>query len=248
MFTSCEDRYVTNLKKQVKIANASCPINYGIGGDLLSMKYDEKGNQVLMYFSVNEDIAGGIFLKENQENVKKQLRLSFSNNEAKQIVKDIVNAKSGITAIYKTPSTGKTVKISLSYDELKDIKDNSMSQDEINRMMIQNKVAVDNARCPFQSDEGMITAKVAIVDDYIIYYYQLDEEIYDIKEMKRNQEIVKQTMADELKKMRKDPTMQRELRLITSLGMGYQYRYFGDKSKDYVDIIFIPEELRKYLR
>ena len=65
VFTSCEDRYVTNLKKQVKIANASCPINYGIGGDLLSMKYDEKGNQVLMYFSVNEDIAGGIFLLED---------------------------------------------------------------------------------------------------------------------------------------------------------------------------------------
>lgn len=140
MFTSCEDRNVTNLKKQVKIANASCPINYGIGGDLLSIKYDEKGNQVLMYFSVNEDISGGIFLKENQENVKKQLRLSFSNNDAKQIVKDIVNAKAGITAIYKTPSTGKTVKISLSYAELKEIKDNPVSQDEVNRMIIENKV------------------------------------------------------------------------------------------------------------
>lgn len=248
LVTSCEDANITNLKKQVRLANVTCPINYGIGGDLLSIKYDEKGNQVLMYFSVNEDITGGVFLKENRQNVIKQFKLSLANKDATQIIKDIVNAKAGITAIYKTPSSGKTVTVTISYEELKDIQDKPLSQDDINRMTLENRVALENARCPFKTDDGMLIAKVTIVDNNVVYYYQLDEEYYNLKEMKRNQSEMKEAMISELKQLRKDPTMQKEIKLLTSLGMGYQYRYYGDKSKDYVDIIFTPDELINYIR
>ena len=65
--TSCEDANVTKLKKEVAVANASCPINMGIGGDLLSIKYQEKGNRVILYYSINENLGGALFLKKNKK-------------------------------------------------------------------------------------------------------------------------------------------------------------------------------------
>lgn len=87
-------------------------------------------------------------------------------------------------------------------------------------MTLENKVTLENARCPFKTDDGMLTAKVAIVDNNVVYYYQLDEDYYNLKEMKRNQSEMKKAMINELKQLRKDPTMQKEIKLLTSLGMG----------------------------
>lgn len=245
--TSCEDGNVTKLKKEIAVANASCPVCLGIAGDLVSIKYYDKDNTVLLYYSVNEELSGGIFLKKNKGVMQKQFRLLFSNQESAEMLKDIVNAKAGVTIVYKAPSSGKTVKYSLPYEELKDIKNNPLSSQELNRMIIETKVEVENSRCPFKSDEGMVTAKVAIVDDYIVYYYEMDESMTDIKEMKRKQSQYKEYMAGELKKLRRDPTIQRELQMLVPLGMGYQYRYYGNKSKEYVDVIFTPEELAQHI-
>jgi len=246
--TGCENGNITKLKKEIAVANASCPISYGIGGDLLSIKYHEKDNTVLMYYSINEEYGSHIFLNKNRENMLRQFRLMLSNREAQQMVKDMVNAKAGITVIYKTPTTGKTVKLSLPYEELKEIKDNPLSDKEIKRQAIENRVAIENAGCPSKQDEGVSVVKVALVDDYIVYYYEMDEEIYDIKELHKMENEMKENVQEVLKQSRKDPTMQRELQLMTANGIGYQYRYYGNKSKEYVDVIFTSDELSKYIR
>lgn len=246
--TSCENGNVTKLKKEIAVANAACPISYGIGGDLLSIKYHEKDNTVLMYYSVNEEYGSHIFLKKNKENMLRQFRLMLSNKEAQQLVKDMVNAKAGITVIYKTPTTGKTTKLSLSYEELMDIKDNPLSDNEIKRQAIENKVAIENSGCPTKQDEGMYLTKVAIVDDNVVYYCEIDEDLFNVKEMKKAQPEMKEGIREYLIQSRRDPTMQRELQLLISLGMGFQYRYYGSKSKDYVDVIFTSEELSQCSR
>ena len=71
--TSCEDGNVTKLKKEVATANASCPVSLGIAGDLVSIKYYDKDNTVLLYYSVNEELSGGIFLD------RKSTRLNSSH-------------------------------------------------------------------------------------------------------------------------------------------------------------------------
>lgn len=245
--TSCENGNVTKIKRKIAVTNAVCPVSYGIGGDLLSLKYHEKDNTVLMYCSINEEYGSYIFLKKNKENMLRQFRLTLSNKEAQELVKDLVNAKAGITVIYKTPTTGKTTKLSLTYEELKEIKDNPLSDSEIQLQAIENRVAIENAGCPSKQDDGVSVAKVALVDDYIVYYYEMDEEIYNIKEMKKMANEMKENMRLDLWNVRKDPTMQRELKMLKKAGVGYQYRYFGNKSKEYVDVVFTPEELGQYI-
>ena len=220
----------------------------GIGGDLLSIKYQEKENRVILYYSVNEELGGSLFLKKNKEKSLYQFRLSFSKSESQQMLKDVVNAKASLMMIYKAPSSGKTVKFELPYEELKELRANPMSDSEIQRLTIENKIEVENARCPYKTDEGTTTTKVALVDGYIVCYYEMDELLFDMKELKRHQNELKENVREALKSMRNDMTMQNELQMHVGQNIGYQYRYYGNKSKEYVDVIFTPEELSKYIR
>lgn len=247
LFTGCENGNVTKLKKEIHAADAVCPISYGLGGDLISIKYHEKDNKVLMYYSLNEEMSSHVFLKQNRDNMMKQFRLSLSHDNSRQMLKDIVNAKASLMVIYKTPSTGKTIKFSLPYEELKEIKDNPLSETEVKKMILENSVAMQNSTMPMKVDEGMVQTKVAIVDDNVVYYYEMDEDLYDIKAMKKIPAELKDGIREELKNMRKDPTIQRELQMLNALDMGYLYRYYGKTSKDYVDVVFTSDELRKYI-
>lgn len=245
--TGCEDANVKKLKKEIHAADAVCPISYGLGGDLISIKYHEKNNTVLMYYSLNEEMSSHVFLRQNKENMLKQFRLSLSHDSSQQMLKDMVNAKASLLVIYKTPSTGKTIKFSLPYEELKEIKDNPLSETEVKRMILENSVAMQNSSMPMKVDEGMVQTKVAIVDDNLVYYYEMDEDLYDIKALKKMPVELKDGIREELKNMRRDPTIQRELQMLNALGMGYMYRYYGKTSKDYVDVVFTADELERYI-
>ena len=76
----------------------------------------------------------------------------------------------------------------------------------------------------------------------------MDESLFDMKEVKRHQNELKENVREALKSMRNDLTMQNELQMLVGQNIGYQYRYYGNKSKEYVDVIFTPEELSKYIR
>lgn len=247
LFTACENGNVTKLKKEIHAADAVCPISYGLGGDLISIKYHEKDNTVLMYYSLNEEMSSHVFLKQNKDNMMKQFRLSLSRDDSRQMLKDMVNAKASLMVIYKTPSTGKTIKFSLPYEELKEIKDNPLSEFEVKRMILDNSVAMQNSTMPLKVDEGITQTKVSIVDDKLVYYYEMDEDIYDIKALKKMPEELKDGIIEDLKNMRRDPTMQRELQMLTALDMGYMYRYYGNISKEYVDVVLSSAELEKYI-
>lgn len=247
-FSSCEDTNVTKLKKEVVSLNALCPINAGVGGDFLSIKYNENDKNVYMYFASNEQFGSQFFLKENRENVLTNLKLMFQNDDSREMLKDIVNAKAGLVITYKLPSTGKTARFEIPYEDLKEMKNNPMSQHDRNMIIMQNKLANENNRCPYETEPGVKMAKVAIVDDNIVHYLQVDEDMFDFKQWKNSAADIKQMTADNFKELRNDPTMQSELRLITSEGMGYHYRYYGSKSKDYFDVIFTAEELRNFIR
>lgn len=246
--TGCENANITKLKKEIHSADAVCPISYGLAGDLVSIKYHEKDNMVLMYYSLNEELSSHVFLKQNKDNMMKQFRLSLSQDDSRQMLKDIVNAKASLMVIFKAPSTGKTIKFSLPYEDLKKIKDNPLSETEVKRMILENNVAMQNSSMPMKVDEGMVQTKISIVDDNVVYYYELDEDLYNIKAMKKMPTELKDGIREELKNMRRDPTIQSELQMLNSLGMGYMYRYYGNTSKDYVDVIFTPEELAVYMR
>lgn len=245
--TSCENSNVTKLKREVTSLNAMCPISAGISGDFLSIKYNEKDGNVYMYFASNEQFGSQFFLKENRENVLTNLKLMFQQDSSREMLNDMVNAKAGLVITYKMPSNGKTARFEISYEELKELKENPMSEHDRNVIIMQNKIANENNRCPYEIEPGVKVVKTAWVNDNIVYYYQIDEDMFDFKEWKKASSEIRSNIEATFKELRGDPTMQSEVQMLKEEGVGYHYRYYGSKSKDYFDIIFTSDDLSKYL-
>lgn len=227
--------------------NAVCPINYGSAGDLISIKYQEEHNTVLMYYSLNEEYSSHVFLKQNKNNMMKQFRLSLSNDNSRQMLKDMVNAKASLMIIYKSPSSGKSIKFTLPYDELKEIKEHPLSESEIMRMMLENSVAMQNSSLPKKYDNGIVLTKVSIVDYKLIYYYEMDENIYNLTDIKNSQAELEDDMKEDLIDMQTDRKVQQDLKTLNALNMGYMHRYYGNSSKKFVDVELSSDELSRYI-
>lgn len=248
IFTRCVDANVTKLKSEVSKANSVCPVNLGMVGDMLSVKYQESENRVIFYFSINEELAGGLFKEKNKEKIHSQMFMTLSNHNSKQMLKDIINAKASLMMIYKAPSSGSTIKFELSSKELKEIAENPMTESEIEKFTISNKVDIENSRCPYEMEYGINTTKVALVDNMIVYYCEVDEDQYDMREIRKQKSEIKEIIRGNIRNMHKDPSIQRELALLVKHNMGYQYRYYGKNSKEFINLILSPEELAQYTR
>lgn len=242
-FTSCVDGNVSKLRTQIHLAEIDCPINLGMAGDLVSIKYNEKDNTVLLYYSINEEYSGPALFRSNKEKLIKQFRLSLSNEESRELISDIVNARASLTAVYKSSSTGKTRVLSLPYEELKDIKDSPLSEQEVNELRISTMIDIQNSACPVTEEEGIVRTKVELVDNNIVIYYEMDENLFDIKSMRKNKKELWNILYESLKDSNSDPTVKRDIFLMVSSGIGYHYRYYGNRSKDFFDIVFTPDDL-----
>lgn len=243
-FTSCVNENVAKLKREVEAADKQCPVNMGMMGDILSLKYDEKAKEVQMYFSLHEDIASIDALKNNEDMALKSMKLSFSRDQSKEMLKQMINAGAGLSITYKSASTGKSFKVSLSLDELKEIRDNPMSEMEVNQMLLENSMAMENARCPYLVDQGMEMVKVFDDGENIVYSCRLNEELYDMSAFEYAQAEMKQNMKEILK----DPMMKQQLGIIQKVGKGFVYRFYGDTSGKSVDITFSNDELAYHTR
>ncbi len=243
-FTSCENENVKRLKREIEAADKQCPVNMGMIGDMLSMKYDEKAKEVQLYFSLHDDMLSIEALKNNEQMALQSMKLSFSKGESREMLKQMIKAGAGLSITYKSASTGKSFKVNLSLDDLKEIRDTPMTDEEINKMLLENQLAIENSRCPYLVDEGMEMVKAYDDGANIVYACRIDEDMYDISALKYAQDEIKQNM----KEIFKDPLMKKQLGIIKSLDKGFVYHYYGDTSGESVDIIFSNDELSRYLR
>lgn len=242
-FSNCTDGNVTKLRKQIHLAEIDCPINLGMAGDLVSIKYNEKDNIVLLYYSINEDYSGPALFRSNKEVLINQFRLSLSSEESRELISDIVNAHASLTAVYKSNSTGKTRVLSLPYEELKEIKDTPLSEHEINEMRINTMIDIQNSACPITEAEGIVRTKVELIDNNIVIYYEMDENLYDIKSIRNNKKEFWNILFEGFKESHTDPSVKRDINLMILSGLGYHYRCYGNRSKNFLDIVFTSEDL-----
>ena len=243
MTAGCENGNVKKLKSEVRKANAMCPLNFGVYGDLLSVKYNEKENNVLFVYSLNEKLAGHSFIKKNKKNMEKAAKLLVASKSFDDIRKDILNAQASLTLVYKIPSNGKTASIVLSYDELKEMVKNPLSEREIKTMKIENAIEMENTACPREIEKGVVLNKVTLEEDYVVYSCSVDENMYDMDILGNNAVALKSSIHNELKECGNDFLMRNNFITMTELGYGIKYHYYGTKTDKYVDIKITPSEL-----
>ena len=113
ILVSCENENVAKLKSEIEAANEQCPMNMGMMGDILSLKYDEKAKEVQMYCSINGDLVSIEALTNNEQMVIKSMRLSVSGNQSSEMLKLIVDAGAGLSVTYKMPHQEKHLRLLL---------------------------------------------------------------------------------------------------------------------------------------
>lgn len=189
--TSCESENTKELKIGVAVFDKQCPVNMGMVGDLLSVKYDEKKKEVQYYMSLNDDMVSLDLMKKNEKMARQTLKLAFSKNDANEFLEQMTKAGAGLSVTYKSASTGKTLNISFTPDELKQIKNNPITEKEISRLLLNNMLAITNAGCPEPISEGVEMEKAIEEGDNVIYVYRLDEEKCDISLVKGREKEMK---------------------------------------------------------
>lgn len=239
--TGCGNENEKRLKREIEAVDKQCPIDMGMLGDIVSIKYDATAKEVQVNYSIKDD-RGIDVLKNNEQMALQSIKLSFSRGESREILPYIIKAEAGLSFDFKSALTGKSLfKADFSLDDLKEIWDNPMNDSDVNKMLLANQLAMENLNCPYPVEEGMEMIKLFDEGDNVVYVCQIDEGMYDLSVLASAQDLIKQNMIE----MLKDPIAKKQLEIIASLDKGLVYRYLGNTSGESFDVVFSNDELNR---
>lgn len=246
MAAGCRSEKVNKLKAVIEEANKECPVDLGEFGEISSLEFDDDAMEVQIHSTINEAVVSIDQLKgANNETARAQLRLLFSKGSAREMLDQIVDAGAGLSAIYKGDTSGETVKVTLSHDDLKDIMDNPMSETEINRQLLKNMLAQESIQFPMEVESGMNVIRSYDGGDYLVYDICIEEDSPDFgiyKEFVESGE-AKNSICFSFN----DPVIKNVFKVIVPLKKGLKYHYYGNKTGDSFDVTFTPDELGCYM-
>jgi hypothetical protein len=235
----CENENVSQLREAIEVSNSQCPQNLGMMGDLLSLKFDEKSKEVQAYFLLNENLLNIDVLKNNKKLVSQSMKLSFSKSESQELINLVAQAGASLSMTLKGGNSGKTLKITFTKDDLKSLGNNPLSESDINKLLLENQIAIVNSSCPYPVEYGVEMEKVYDEGSYVIYACRIDENLFDMAQLRTAQNEIK----DNVKGIFEDPSVKGAAKLMVALGKGLIYRYYGELSGESVDIVFDVDEL-----
>lgn len=246
MAAGCQSEKVNKLKLALEEANKQCPVDMGEMGQMSSIEFDDDAMEVQFHYTINEDALSIDELKKtSNETARDQLKLLFSREENKKMLDQMIDAEVGLGAIYKGDSSGETLKVTLSLDDLKKIKDNPVSETEINRQLLKNMITQENKLYPTNIESGMDIIRSYDDGDYLVYDICIEEETYDFVLCKDAVESgeAKANISTSFA----DPMIKRIFKIIVPLKKGLKYHYYGNKTGDSFDVTFTPDELGCYM-
>lgn len=242
----CQSEKINKLKLALEEANKQCPMDMGEIGQMSSIEFDDDAMEVQFHYTINEDALSIDELKKtSNETARDQLKLLFSREENKKMLDQMIDAEVGLGAIYKGDSSGETLKVTLSLDDLKEIKDNPMSETEINRQLLKNMITQENKLYPTNIESGMDIIRSYDDGDYLVYDICIEEETYDFVLCKDAVESgeAKANISTSFA----DPMIKRIFKIIVPLEKGLKYHYYGSKTGESFDVTFTPDELNRYM-
>ncbi|MBR4297360.1 MAG: hypothetical protein IKT82_04120 [Bacteroidaceae bacterium] len=243
--TSCknENQAVKQLREIVNSAQSECPINAGVLGDLLDVRYLEEENVVKMYYNLNDGGFAIDAFNNNQELAKNNIKLACSIGDGRQLGDPIVKANARLMVVYKDAATGKTCEVSCSAEELKELQGKLYDETDMYEMLLQNQLSMENSRCPYAVDNGIMMTKVVDEDGFVVYYAELDEaSVAPIRQIKQSESM--KLMRQFIEEYFADPTVNKMVQMLTAIDRGVIYRYVGNKSGEKLDLVFTVEDLK----
>lgn len=227
------------LKAQIESGQKHCPMNLGIAGKLTSMSYDESTHEVTFTLSLNKQVMDVNDIKKSPEIARETMRLALSQGDMKKLVDMMADADASLKVIYKNKGSKDEYDITFSADEIKEIKDNPMSEEDNHRLLLQTQIKGEQARLPYKVADGLKMVDITDQGATVVYTCEVDEDLYEVDDMGN----FKEELKADMRKMLRDRTMRKQAEILSSLGKGFEYKYIGTTSGKTVNVVFTAEEL-----
>lgn len=220
----------SEMEQIVKEINKQCPISAGMMGDITSAQID--GDNVVFTFSCEEDFINIESLQQNQASVKYGIIQTFAtmkDGNVQFLMNELEKAGMGITYKLVGKDSGKQLEVSVSADEIKNVKQGNAGDGDPDALLETN-IKLTNAQCPMSLGQGLVMTQVIREGDNVVYIYDADEDVVSIDALKTSEDMVLEMLRNELKNSSSDPSMAGFLKICRSAGVGIAYRYVGTKT------------------
>ena len=223
-----------DIKAYLDAYNAVCPIQQGIFTITGATFID---GSIIFDNIVDENAVDFVHIAENVQLFKQNKFNILAFVEEDDFLKELEQTKIGLTYRYTGNRSGDIVTISFTTEEIKQI----LSYSENPTKFLNSEVSNTNNVMPIKIDNIQTATKMAIENGYIVYYIEIDEDLYSLDKLKN--------IAANRKKKLLEPFQNPETpdyviaRACRKAQYGIEYRYIGNKSKTIFSIKIECNEL-----
>lgn len=236
--TGCQNDYQKQLKLMVESLNKECPIPLGAMGHMTEATYN--GTTVTFNYSLT-----GLFdaesLEQNQEQFHQYMLDNYRSNSDesfRQLLNAIVEAKASLDVVFAIDG-GKEVTLHFTNEELANNMPSYIGDPET---YLQSTLQSTRLQLPITYSEGMICTRIELDSAYFTYYFDCDEEQFDINEMQfsaeQNHDAVKEMLTSS-----SDPSFVKMMNMLKATNRGLRYFYTGTTSGKEAIVAIESEEL-----
>lgn len=226
--SSCQQSKISSLKRDIKHANAQCPIPLMDIGQIYSIGFDDKNNSIVYNVELTDDYYFNA-ITDNWANKYNALK-----SVDKQFIKKLSDINIGMKYRYKYGNQSK--EITITANDIKNFFNSPLPDEDLLNQLIE----VEKSTFPVVVDEGTTIVDAIIEDNNVICIVEIDEGIYDIDGfitlMTEDEESFKQSVVN-------DPTLKKNLGIFKRTNTNLIYRYKGNISQKYFDITITPDEM-----
>lgn len=241
LHTGTANAQTSDLESIVQILNDQMPMSLGMVGEMTEISI----NQSCLEFTatVDEDIINIEALKANPELLKENMRQLILNPDRnmKIVIDELIPAHLGLRLTYIGERSGNKVSATMEPDELKEISESKDGNDP--DALLEAQIRITNAQLPSDLGNGMINTKLVREGNYIVYYYDCDEDIYDIEQMQETIPLLRELIVSEINE-NNDPTITLLRQMCKNANVGIAFTYQGKTSGKKASIMIAADELK----
>ena len=223
--TGCQNDYQKQLKLMVESLNKECPIPLGAMGHMTKAEYD--GSTVTFNYQITGLFAAENF-EQNQEQFHQYMLDSYRSNSDesfRQLLNAIVNANADLDVVF-TLESDKEITLHFTCDELAANMPSFIGDPETYRQSI---IQSTQLQLPFTYSEGLVCTRIELDSAYFTYYFDCDENLFDLTEMQyiadQNHEAMREMLTTS-----SDPSFIKMMSTLKATQRGLRYFYTGTTS------------------
>lgn len=220
--------------------NKLCPIDMGMGGQIVSIEFDEKSMTTIYNCVVNPLLFNFKLINNNPSYKRKKedvLTLAFLSS-----IQQMVDLGVTLKYNFKTYDNSEQCSLVVTPSRIRELKRKAQSQDEIDMMMLDFWIEEESLMMSENPETPDVTIKLD--GKTLIYTFPTPEEDGTLARI----ELFNSDLKTQLFNLFRDPSMKMRIPVFLRQNLTLKFSYRGESTGKTVDVVFTPEELSEFIQ